>query len=123
MEHPNKEQRERQAELLAQLPGKQREQQARMFRLGNAAFVYHRQANELEPTEEDFKEWLEGLPEKIREDMEIKGFELCKGVLSFTRHVLEKTDIGMDEWMKWNLSEEDYKAYSATRDGLRNGNE
>lgn len=123
MEHPNKEQRLRQAEELAKLPDKQRKQAARMFRLGNAAFVYHRQANELEPTEEDFKEWLEGLPENIRRDMEIKGFELCKGVLSFKRHVLEKNDIGMDEWMKWNLSEEDYEAYSATGNSLRNENE
>ncbi|MEM8510390.1 MAG: hypothetical protein AAF717_21330 [Bacteroidota bacterium] len=115
MEHPNKEQRVNQAELLAKLPEEMREEHARIFRLGNAAYIYHRQADELEPTEEDFKEWLEGLPNTIRRDMEMKGFELCKGILSFTRYVNEKNDVGMGEWMKRNLNEEDYKAWAALR--------
>lgn len=111
MEHPNREQRENQAKLLEQLPEERREEQARLLRFGNAAYIYHRQAENLEPTEEDFKEWLKGLPKDVREDMEIQGFELCKGILSFSRYVMEKNDIGMGEWMKQNLSEEDYNAY------------
>jgi len=111
MEHPNKDQREDQAKLLAQLPEEQREEHARLLRFGNAAYVYHRQAKELEPTEADFEEWLGGLPKNIRRDMEIRGFELCKSVLSFSRYVMEKNDIGMEEWMKRNLSEGDYSAY------------
>lgn len=90
MEHPNKEQRENQAKMLEQLPEEQREEHARLLRFGNAAYIYHRQAEELEPTEADFEEWLEGLPKNVRSDMEIKGFDLCKGVVSFTRYVMEK---------------------------------
>jgi len=111
MEHPNKQQRENQAKLLEQLPEGEREEHARLLRFGNAAYIYHRQAENLEPTEEDFNEWLEGLPENVREDMEMQGFELCKGVLSFRRYVMEKNDIGMGEWMRKNLSEDDYKGY------------
>ena len=60
---------------------------------------------------EDFEIWLTGLPENIRNDMKIKGFELCKGVLSFTRYIMEKNDIGMEEWLKNNLTKEDYNEY------------
>ena len=111
MEHPNIRQRKNQAKLLAQMPEEQRVEQARMFRFGNALYIYHRQAEQLEPSEDDFEEWLDGLPENIREDMEIQGFELCSGVLSFQRYVMEKNGIGMGEWMKEKLSDEDYKAY------------
>jgi hypothetical protein len=43
--------------------------------------------------------------------MEEKGFEYCKNVLPFTRYVNERSDIGMDDWMKEHLSEDDYKMY------------
>lgn len=121
MEHPNKEKRENQAKFLAQLPKEQREEHARLFRFGNATYVYHRQAEELEPTEADFEEWLVGLPKNIRRDMEMQGFELCKGVLSFTRYVMEKNDIGMGEWMKKHLGEADYKAYCEITEERKDG--
>lgn len=43
--------------------------------------------------------------------MWLDGWILCKGILSFTRYVMEKNDIGMDEWMKKHLSEDDYNEY------------
>lgn len=120
MEHPNKEQKENQAKFLEQLPEDQREYHAQLFRFGNAAYIYHRLATgETEPTEEDFNEWLVGLPSNIRRDMETKGFELCKGILSFTRYVNEKNDVGMEEWMKRNLSGADYRSYCETGDKAR----
>jgi hypothetical protein len=111
MEHPNKKQRENQKNFLASLPEDQREEHARLFRFGNAAYIYHHQSEEFEPTETDFKEWLEGLPLEVRNDFEKRGFEDCRGVVSFTRYVMEKNDIGMDEWMKKHLSESDYKEF------------
>jgi len=114
MEHPNKEQRENQAELLARLPEEERDEHARLLRFGNAAYVYHRQAEKMEPTKEDFDEWLEGLPKNVRSDMKMQGFELCRGILSFQRYVMEKNDIGMGEWMRRNLDKEDYDAYIDT---------
>lgn len=111
MEHPNKKQREAQAKLLEELPKNEREEHARLFRFGNAAYIYHEQAETFKPTESDFEEWLIALPKEVRKDMKMKGFESCKGVISFTRYVMEKNDIGMNEWMKNNLSEDDYKEY------------
>ena len=112
MEHPNKEQQENQKLFLDNLPEEEREEHAQLFRFGNAAYIYHQQANEFEPTEVDFEEWLEGLPEAISNDMKAKGFEKCKGVVSFTRYVMEKNDIGMVQWMKSNLGDKDYQAYT-----------
>ena len=48
MQHPNKEQRENQRKLLAQLPEEEREEHARLLRFGNAAYIYHQQAKEFE---------------------------------------------------------------------------
>lgn len=111
MKHPLKQMNINQEEFLKKLPAEQREQHKQMFRIGNAAYCYHNGAEELEPTENDFKEWIEGLPEPIKADMKNRGFEGCKGILSFTRYVNEKNDIGMDLWMKEHLSEEDYTVY------------
>tara|TARA_B100000953_G_scaffold22807_1_gene18826 strand:- start:6 stop:377 length:372 start_codon:yes stop_codon:yes gene_type:complete len=111
MKHPNKKQQEAQANFLENLPEEEREEHARLFRFGNVSFRYHQRAEQMEPTETDFNEWLTGLPEPIRSDMQKRGFEACKGVISFTRYVMEKNDIGMDKWMENNLSYEDYKEY------------
>jgi hypothetical protein len=111
MQHPNKEQQENQRKLLAQLPEEEREEHARLLRFGNAAYIYHQEANKFEPTKKDFEEWLIGLPENVRKDMKNKGFEECKGIFSFTRYVMEKNDIGMELWMKEHLNESDFKAY------------
>jgi len=51
--------------------------------------------------------------------MKKQGFEACKSTLPFTRYVNERRDIGMDEWMKQHLSEEDYKTY---KDSTKNTN-
>lgn len=91
-----------------------------MFRIGNATFVYHSktQSEEYSPTYEDFLDWLEGLPPNIKRVMEEKGFEGCKTALPFTRHVMERNDIGLDEWMRTNLSNEDYEWWRSTNKNL-----
>lgn len=112
MKHPDKAINENQEQFLRQCSPDEREFHARMFRLGNAAVAYHRQALEGEhPTLADFEHWLEGLPDNIRHNMEKKGFEECKTHLPFTRHVMERRDLGMDEWMKVHLSEKDYQLW------------
>lgn len=111
MEHPNAIQKENQENFLNGLPENERENHARLFRLGNAAYRYHNEAKSKEPTELDFSEWLEGLPSNIANEMKNKGFETCKRVLSFSRYVMEKNDVGMDVWMKGNLNAEDYEFY------------
>lgn len=43
--------------------------------------------------------------------MKNKGFDKCKLMFTFTRYVNERTDIGMDEWMKEHLSDDDFKYF------------
>jgi hypothetical protein len=114
MKHPDPKCQEAQDEFLRSCPPEDREFHARVFRYGNAACWYHQLANT--PRNEDslklyFEEWLEGLPANIAADMKERGLEYCKSVISFTRYVNERTDIGLEEWMQTHLSEEDYNAF------------
>lgn len=111
MKHPNPDIQKNQEQFLNSCPPEEKEFHSRLFRIGNATYRYHRLAAPDEIPEEFFPEWLNGLPEQIRMDMEKKGFEACKSILSFTRYVNERRDIGMDEWMRGNLSDEDYHAW------------
>ena len=43
--------------------------------------------------------------------MENKGFEKCKMILSFTRYVRERKDIGMEEFVKEKMGIEEYEKY------------
>ena len=110
MEHPNPTYRKRQADFLSQLPKEEQAYHARLFRIGNATYIYHQQTAMLPDSllETYYKEWLEGLPAKISQDMKSHGFEACKVMLPFTRYVNERNDIGMRDWMKEHLSEDDF---------------
>lgn len=116
MKHPDPHIQRKQNEFLDQCPENQKSFHARLFRIGNAAYRYHQLATY--PNDETlklyFQEWLVGLPVNIASDMEKKGFEKCKSIISFTRYVNERQDVGMDEWMKSHLSEEDYNAYKTS---------
>lgn len=82
-----------------------------LFSYGNAVYIYH--SLDIEPTMQDFEEYLEGLNEIIRLDMENKGFEKCKMILSFTRYVRERKDIGMEEFVKEKMGVEEYEKYKS----------
>lgn len=111
MKHPIEKIQKNQDDFLKRCPDNTKEFHARMFRIGNASYRYHQQANTLNDkiAEKYFYEWLEGLPDNIKADMHAKGFEACKTMLPFTRYVNERCDVGMDDWMKEHLSEEDFK--------------
>ena len=113
MQHPNKKRQEEQENFLKQCTKDEKKYHARLFRLGNAAFIYHSLATSgnNETLKIFFTEWLEGLPANIKADMKRLGFDKCKNMLPFTRYVNERQDIGMDEWMKEHLTEDDYKYY------------
>lgn len=119
MKHPNPQIQQNQEEFLKQLPEEERSFHAALFRVGNAAYRYHQLANTTEINDKTlqlyFREWLDGLPINIRISLEEKGFEYCKTTMSFTRYVNERQDIGMDEWMKEHLSEDDYKQWNSNK--------
>lgn len=109
MKYPEDNYNKSQAKFLEGLSQADRPFHAMMFRIGNAASEYHKQAQkEYQPTQQDYEEWLAGLPENIRLAMRAKGFENCRTNSPFTRFVLERRDVGLDEWMKEHLSDEDY---------------
>ncbi|MBP1615427.1 MAG: hypothetical protein H6Q13_2875 [Bacteroidetes bacterium] len=113
MRHPSPQIQKNQDEFLENCPEEEREFHAALFRIGNAAYRYHQLSISLnmERLKLYFEEWLQGLPPSISEDMKRQGFERCQSMLPFTRYVNERNDIGMDEWMKEHLSEEDYSTY------------
>jgi hypothetical protein len=113
MKHPNIKAQKTQDDFLLQCMEDERAYHARIFRIGNAAYRYHQHSNNVNEELQRiyYQEWLDGLPENIQKDMKLKGFENCKTMFPFTRYVNERTDIGMDEWMKQHLSEEDYIFY------------
>lgn len=116
MKHPNPKIQSNQAEFLKQCPEELKEFHERLFRIGNAAYIYHQQSRSVNDkiSKEYFQEWLDGLPDNIKKDMKNKGFEVCKTMIPFTRYVNERSDIGMDEWMKNHLSDDDYNFWLDT---------
>lgn len=109
--HPDEKCRSSQAKFLTQCPSDQRRLHELLFSYGNSAYIYHQQAKEFEPTVNDYEEWLEGLKEPIQKEMKKQGFDRCKNILSFTRYVLEKNDVGMEEFIKEQMGMEEYSEY------------
>ncbi len=111
VKHPLESCNQQQAALLMSCPQEQKRYHELMFNYGNAVYRYHNNAEGYLPTELDFNEWLEGLPDNIRKDMERKGFEYCKKVLSFTRYVNEKNDVGLEDFVIQQMGEDLYREY------------
>ena len=83
------------------------------FSYGNATYIYHHRASDFKPNLTDWEEWLEGLPSNISNDMRQRGFDNCKTILSFTRYVNEKNDIGLDEFVCSLMGKEEYEEYKS----------
>jgi hypothetical protein len=77
-----------------------------MFNYGNATYRYHK----IEPSEEEYKDWLVGLPENIRNSFTEKGYEKSKTALPLKRFANEIRDNGMDKYLKKLLKPDDYQA-------------
>lgn len=119
MKHPNQKIQKNQKQFLEKLPPEKREFHAQLFRIGNTTYRYHQLAADAEPTIKYYNEWLEGLPENIKKGMKEMGFERCKTVLPFTRYVNERNDIGLEQFLKENLTIQDYEAHLETGDNLK----
>ena len=104
----------KQDDFLENIAEENREYHKLLFSYGNVVYLYHNLQEE--PTLEDYCEWLEGLEETFREGMAAKGFESCKTVISFTRYVREKRDIGMDKFVEKTMGEEQYAKYKELLD-------
>ena len=111
VKHPIKEKNRNQEEFLNNLKEEsEKEHHALLFSYGNATYLYHNLS--VKATVQDYEEWLQGLNEPIKSDMQNKGFEGCKGILSFMRYVREKHDIGLEEFVKEQMGENDYQKFT-----------
>lgn len=108
VKHPDETRNASQNKFLDSLNEQDKEKQALMFSYGNATYKYH--TLDIKSTIEDFNEWIDGLDEPIKSGMKDLGFQKCTGVLSFTRYVREKKDIGMEDFLK-NEMGSDYSKY------------
>lgn len=110
VKHPIDEKNRNQEEFIKNLKDEsEKEFYLLMFSFGNATYLYHNLP--YEAIEQDYVEWLEGLDEPIKNDIINKGFEASKSILSFTRYVREKNDIGLEEFLKQKMGEIDYKKF------------
>ncbi len=83
--------------------------QQRIINLMSDYYFTHK----LEPTQELFNMWLSGLKNPLKSHFEKLGFEKSKGVLSFKRFQLELKDIGLEEYLKENLTDAEYQQYKS----------
>jgi hypothetical protein len=111
MTHPDPACNEAQDKFLAECSPETRRHHELMFTIGNATFRYHMEAKKFNPTEADWNEWLEGLPVSMAIHMRNEGFEDGKRVLSFTRYIMEKNDVGLEEYLRKNVDPKIYQEY------------
>lgn len=116
IKHPDEQRNRSQEEFLANCPPDQRRFHELLFTHGNITYRYHQRSREFNPTEREYHEWLEGLPDNVRKGMQKMGFDRtaerqCKTVLSFTRYVMEKNDVGLDEYIRQHMDSDDYEEY------------
>jgi len=98
------EERKELREKMAAVVGKQ------YMRVSDMMVEYYKRPP-VEPTKKDWKEWLEGLKEPMKSDFKKKSFEEAKNTLSFIRYYQEKNDYGMRDFIRDNMSKEDFKYY------------
>lgn len=61
-----------------------------------------------------FNEYLDGLPhDGLRDAERTRGLDEAKRSFPFRRYVLERHDVGMDEFLRQHLSAEDYEFHRA----------
>ncbi len=76
--------------------------------INKTVLAYYSQLESKELTESDFNLWIDSLSEPMRSSFKSKGLNECRGVLNFQRFILELQDNGLEEYLKRELTEEDY---------------
>jgi hypothetical protein len=105
--------------LLQQENLVERDRLAQVLRWGNATYCYYHE-HQVDVTEADYLDWLEGLPDRPQATMRALGFEAMRDSLPLRRYVLEKNDIGLGDFLRRLLSPADWQAYEqAGAPGLR----
>ena len=86
-----------------------------LLRIAKVNAEYYKQLNSEELTQEEFKLWIDSLKEPMRGAFNKKGLQDCRGVLNFQRFILELRDLGLQEYLKNNLTEEEMSYWIANQ--------
>lgn len=82
-------------------------------RVGQVIMDYYKQI-EISPTQEEFELYISGLEEPMRSDFRQKGLIGTKRTLNFQRFYLELHDYSLENFMKENLTPEDFTYWKRT---------
>lgn len=113
VKHPEEHCNAWQDEFLQKCNPDHRRSHELLFIVDNITNLYHKQAKDFSPIEQEYRDWLKGLPDQIQWEMEDKGFEACKENLSFTRYVMEKNGHGLEAFIREKMGEADYSEHQA----------
>ena len=86
-----------------------RSPEEQLILIGKVAMEYYSQPINEQSAHLYYSDWLESLPEPIAKDMKKQGYEFCLQTLNFKRFFHERNDRGMEEYMRENLTEEQYQ--------------
>ena len=86
-----------------------------LLRIAKVNTEYYKQLNSEELTQEEFKLWIDSLKEPMRGAFNKKGLQDCRGVLNLQRFILELRDLGLQEYLKNNLTEEEMSYWIANQ--------
>lgn len=106
--HPDDKIHSNQVRFLDAMSDPDKSRHAQLFRFGNAAMHYYQKT---EPTEDDYEDWLLGLPDNLKKHMTAKGYQGCKSSLPLQRHALERQDVGMDQFIRKLLNDRDFEIW------------
>ena len=80
-------------------------------KFSKAITEYYKQLDSSSISIQEFNLWIDGLEEPMRKYFKAKGIESCRELLSLQRFILERRDIGLDDYLKERLTEEEFIAY------------
>lgn len=116
VKHPITKFNTQQEEFINKCPANKKRFYELIFSYGNATIRYHSEADS-NLSIVDYDEWLDGLEKPMKKAMLGLGFERCKSVLSFTRYVQEKNDVGMEEYIRNLMGNDEYNNYLEVTEG------
>ena len=120
VKHPDVDTQCSQIGFLEKCPPDEFEFRVLFLNYGNTAYRYMNLSRG-EATVADFEDWLKGLPDKARNHCRAEGFEVAKSVLAFQRHVLERRDLGMDEYIQKLLRSKGWVSWNAYKTEEKDG--
>ena len=83
---------------------------AQHIRVSKMMAQYYRDTP-IEPTTDDWRQWIDSLNEPMKTGYSRQGFEKSKTALPFIRFCSEYHDFGMRDYMRQKLSKEDLEYY------------